>query len=523
MKKRKHLQFVIFISLFLMANISFTQNGILDVNFGTNGIVKTDINNLFDAFSAVTVQNDGKIIVIGHTSTASTANKESIIVRYNADGSLDTSFGTNGIIIAAFSTAFDSLNAVEIQDDGKIIVAGINGIDFVVARYTTDGVLDTTFGTNGVVFTNYRELAGVTSDDRARCIAIQKDGKILVGGRAILFGTYYYAIVRYNADGTIDTSFGDNGRIIDHAHGGYKQINDLIVTSEGKIYAVGEMAVSQNSSYNSQCIARFNSDGSLDLDFAINGRRFFDLNSNSGFEAMQQQPDGKFVIVGNLGVRVTVVRVSENAVLDDSFSDNGRDDPPLGTSSNFGKSISVLSDGRILVSSSINSTSNGNSSSVVVYLPNGELDSTFADNGISNYAIGDGYQGGGFSAVQPDGKILVGGDFNDSTTNTTDLYLYRLTSAVLSTDPFEMNNHEVTLSPNPVSDSLNLKMNLKTDNVVNIDLYDITGKKLTTLLENKLITAGDHTINFDVSHLKTKLALVVLKIGDYTKTIKLVK
>ena len=237
----KHILYLVFL---FSSTFVFSQDGILDTSFGTNGIEKTDINDMSDAFSAIAVQDDGKILVVGHTSAGSTANKESIILRYNVDGGLDTSFGTNGIIIAAFSTAYDTLNALEIQNDGKIVVGGYSGIDFVLARYTSNGQLDNTFGTNGVVFTNFHEGIVSNSQDRINAIAIQDDGKIIAGGYAKFGSNYPYAIVRYNTDGTLDDSFGLGGKtIINHNYNlatGYKEMYDLTITSDGKFYAVGE-------------------------------------------------------------------------------------------------------------------------------------------------------------------------------------------------------------------------------------------------------------------------------------------
>lgn len=196
-KKSKNVACV---CMFLISSLLIAQDGQLDTSFGDNGNVKTDINNLYDVFNAIEIQPDGKIVVVGHTSTASTANKESIILRYNPDGSLDTSFGANGIIIAAFSPEYDTLNAVAIQNDGKIVVAGYAGLDFLIARYTANGQLDSSFGNNGVVFTDFHETIVGSTQDRVNCIAIQDDGKIFVGGYAKYFSNYPYAIIKYNAD-----------------------------------------------------------------------------------------------------------------------------------------------------------------------------------------------------------------------------------------------------------------------------------------------------------------------------------
>ncbi|MFK7782231.1 hypothetical protein, partial [Psychroserpens sp.] len=505
------------------STLTFSQDGVLDTSFGTNGIEKTDINDMSDVFSAIAVQDDGKIIVVGHTSLGSTANKESIILRYNANGGLDTSFGNNGVIIAAYTTSYDTLNDVKIQDDGKIVVGGFEGLDFVLARYTANGQLDTTFGTNGVVFTDFFQNIVGSTQDRINALAIQSDGKILAAGYAHRTGNYHYAIARYNTDGSLDSSFGVGGKVVTNNLSGYKEIYDIAITSDDKFYVVGETAPFGSASYNNQTIVKFNSDGTIDTSFAINGVRYFDLNNNSKFEAIQIQDDGKLVIVGNRSAAMTIVRLTDNASYDNTFSGDGRSSPALGAAASFGKSIWIQPDGKIIVSGNMNDAVNTDAQSAIIrYLTNGELDTTFSDTGILKFLIGDGYQGGSFSAFQPNGKLIVGGDFNDSTSNSPDLYLYRLTTGVLSTDDFEKSSATVNVAPNPVKNILNLNLDLNnSNNLISAVLYNINGQKISILIENETLNSGRHNLSFDLSKLNFDQGFIVVQIGDYTKTIKI--
>ena len=455
------------------------------------------------------IQPDGKIIVVGHTSSGSTANKESIIIRYNADGSLDTTFGTDGIIIAAFSTQYDTLNAVEVQADGSIVVGGYTQNDFLLARFTPNGQPDSSFGTNGVVLTNYYMSIVSSSEDGINCIAIQDDGKILVGGFANYFSSSPYAIARYNTDGTLDNTFGTDGKtLLNHnfnLSSGEKEIFDIIITAEGQFYAVGKAEQSHNSAYFDQMIAKFNSDGSLDTSFAVNGVRHFSLNFDSLFKEIKFQDDGKMVIVGNRGVAMTIVRLTENGILDPSFNEDGRHTPAfpsLGGVAGFAESVSIQPDGKILMSGTVNGDGSEPTSVVVRYLPNGEFDPTFSDDGIFNIYIVDAYQGGGWSDFQPNGMLVVGGDFYNGPVLTTDLYLYRITAATLSTDGFS--GADFVSYPNPVTNMLYVQSGGQGSDAT-YKLYSIDGKEVKI---DPVYNLAEDLVKIDVAHLTRGIYLL---------------
>jgi len=464
----------VYIILFFLSSNFFAQDGKLDLSFGNNGIVKTDINNMIQAFHQLVVQNDGKIIILGESSTGTTAGRDAFLLRYNLDGTVDATFGINGIVTTP-TIINDVLQTAKIQTDGKIIAAGYtNDGDFLVCRFTSNGVPDSTFGNNGIVITNF--IVGIPKDsvDRANCIAIQSDGKILVGGIAKYYGNYPYAIVRYNIDGTLDESFGIGGRtLIDHNYyvaTGSKEINDILIMPDGKFYAVGEVGNSSASPYNDQTIVKFNSNGSIDKTFGINGVRFFDANINSKFVSGKLQPDGKLVLAGNASVSIFLARFTPNGVYDNTFSDDGRTTPNLGSSATFAETALLQNDGKIIFSGIMFGSDSRYQPFVTRYLSNGILDNTFGTNGIAKASPITVTQGGGFSAFQPNtGKIIVGGDFPN---NTWDLYLFRLNASNLSTENTE--NVRFSLVPNPAQNYISIvgKENEKLD----YQILDLTGK-----------------------------------------------
>jgi uncharacterized delta-60 repeat protein len=187
----------------------YNNDGSLDSSFGAGGKVTTDFASTDDIPYSVTVQANGKIVVAGMTDPGAAANFG--LVRYNVDGSLDASFGTGGKVVTDFGAKLEAGNGVTMQADGKIVVAGfsISGghSDFVMARYNSDGNLDASFGSGGKVTANF----GLNSDE-AISVVIQPDGKILVGGSTSGGpGTGAdYALARFNSDGSLDTSFGND-------------------------------------------------------------------------------------------------------------------------------------------------------------------------------------------------------------------------------------------------------------------------------------------------------------------------
>lgn len=180
--------------------------GSLDSSFGTSGKVTTAFAGGEDYARALAIQADGKIVICGEANTG--GGDDFALARYNADGSLDTGFGTGGKVTTAFAGSLDWARAIAIQPDGRIVVAGHSGSgnssdDFALARYLTDGSLDTSFSSDGKVTVNM----GV--GDNGLAIALQSDGKIVVAGSANTGGTA--AIARFNTDGSLDNSFSGDG------------------------------------------------------------------------------------------------------------------------------------------------------------------------------------------------------------------------------------------------------------------------------------------------------------------------
>ena len=390
--------------------------GTLDASFGTSGKVTTAIGTGNDFINNLMILPDGKIVVAG---SANSGNADWAIARYNANGTLDTTFGTNGTTITALTANSEFPFDMAKQADGKYILAGrattaSTNWDSAVARYNTDGTLDTSFGTGGKTVT----AVSATSLDQSLSVAIQPDGKILAGGmtRTPSTGTSSLGVLlRYNPDGTLATT-----TITSTGSGQNTQINGLAIQSDGKILGTG---ISRSGTA-VQCdflLIRYNADGSLDTAFDSDGIVTTDINASTRDWAstILLQPDGKILVAGSSGGDsgwtvgdFTVIRYNADGSLDTTFGTNGV--VVTNTASgrvDFIENMALQSDGKIVVAGySLSSDFSEYDFIVARYNANGSLDTSFGTNGIINQTIGTGYESAFGVAIQSDGKIVVGGD-----------------------------------------------------------------------------------------------------------------
>lgn len=271
----------------------YSKNGSLDTGFGSSGIVTSSINVCRTEYSewefrkswvwsnyiSLTLQGDGKIVAAGILYPE---NENTIVVeRYNADGTPDNEFDSDGKVTTIIGSLSFRIRCIFIQNDGKILVGGLGGSNCnIILRYDTDGSIDTTFGTSGYKQTS---VTGASFTE-LNSISQQSDGKIIVSG------SYNYnalLLIRYNIEGTIDTSFGTSGIVTDTGLG---RLYCSAVQSDGKIVAGGYGHVS-----------RYNTDGSLDTTFAANGT----YSSIGYFSSLILLPDNRVIASGSS--RIVVV------------------------------------------------------------------------------------------------------------------------------------------------------------------------------------------------------------------------
>jgi uncharacterized delta-60 repeat protein len=380
-----------------------TQSGTLDASFGTGGKATTDFAG------TVTVQADGKLVVAGG------ANSGFAVARYNSNGSLDTSFGASGKVTTDFGGLFQRATSVALQLDGKIVVAGgsvINEInDFAVARYNSNGSLDASFGTGGKVIT---DIEGVSA--QAYSVAVQQDGKIVVAGAANLDGGYNFELVRYSSNGILDASFGTGGKVttdfglLDQGFS-YAQGYSLALQQDGKILLAGQAYIGAGNDF---ALARYNSNGTLDIGFGTGGKVITDFGTNNdGASSMALQPDGKIVAAGLARSRFALVRYNSWGTPDTTFGTGGKVTTSIGGLNDQASQVVLQGDGKILVAGRTyvagpNFTGNFHSA-LLRYTSWGTLDTSFGTAGTVTMIFGGDSDGVSSIAVQPDGKIVVSG------------------------------------------------------------------------------------------------------------------
>jgi len=381
--------------------------GDLDPSFGATGTVTTNFDPGRGEARAVAVQADGKIVAAG------TDGSDFALTRYNPDGSLDPSFDGDGRVTTHVGNVnISAVNAAAIEPDGKIVVAGTNGgIDFELARYNNDGSLDTGFGTDGVVITDFPSAQPF---DAAFAIAIQPDGKIVAGG-STAGCCFTFALARYNSDGSLDPSFGTDGRVTtDFSVFSIDSVSALAIQSDGKIVAAGygSFGIGGDDDF---ALARYKPDGSLDTSFGNGGRTTTDFGGGNISPVCVSdrandvviQPDGKIVAGGVTGYRsfcstAAFARYNADGTLDASFGTAGK---LVGTQEAV-NGLALQSDGK-LVAASTGYLPGGFCCAFVVgrYLSTGSLDPSFGQGGQVRTPLGSAAD----VAVQPDGKIVVAG------------------------------------------------------------------------------------------------------------------
>lgn len=444
--------------------------GDLDLSFGMGGKVHTEFLNgrlsdfSHDLLAHVALQADGKIVAAGGSEF------DLALTRYHSDGSLDSTFGANGRVTTDFSSnpftnlSFESASSVVLQADGKILVAGnitgTNGTtDFLLVRYNPDGSLDDgslndstlgdSFGTAGKVTTDFDGQANVLA------LSVQSDGRIVAAGALSTEHTAdKFALARYNPDGSLDVNFGGQGKVVsDFSTAGFlgfdrAQFSGAAFQADGKIVVAGS-AQSDSTGTVDFAMARYNADGSLDSGFGTNGKVATDFTSRIDFAlTVGFQSDGKIVAVGESDSNdftngyFAVARYNTDGSLDDgspndntpgdSFGTAGLVTTPVGASFAGAATVAFQADSKILVAGYGDYDPGQGNFALARYHSDGSLDNSFGIGGkITTDFAGNDYAVS--VAVQINAKIVVAGA-TIGQTNTYDFALARY-EGDLAVDP----------------------------------------------------------------------------------------
>ncbi len=350
------------------AVLRYNTDGSLDTAFGVGGKATTPIGTSGGSANSVVIQTDGKIIAIGSGVVGSAYNFA--LVRYNIDGSLDSSFGTGGKVTTAIGSSSSFAYFGIIQSDGKIVVAGhsANSVyDFALARYNTDGSLDSFFGTGGKVTTNINN----SSNDDISSVGIQSDGKIIMTGYNYygVGNTTKIEVARYTGNGLLDNSFGSGGIVTTSIGDRGDASTSSLIQPDNKIVVAGISYTGTGlNAHNDILLIRYNSDGSFDTSFGTSGKVIIQTAPPNGNYLYQQlnsiaiQQDGKIVGTGYLyngsNEDFAAIRFNINGSLDTTFGKDGKVSTPVGSYDDFSTSVAIHPDGRIVAAGSSNNGSN---------------------------------------------------------------------------------------------------------------------------------------------------------------------
>jgi uncharacterized delta-60 repeat protein len=405
---KNYLFFLFYLSIYFVQ----AQPGALDLSFGTGGKILTDLGNSSDWGKAVVIQHDGKIVVAGITGSG--VFGDFALVRYNGDGSMDSTFGLAGKVITDFDTSWEEAWAATIQSDGKIIVAGSSANDkpwdFALARYNTNGSLDNTFGAGGLVTTDFGN-----SYDLGVSVVMQLDGKIILAGRSDSGPNFDFALVRYNSNGNLDSTYGTYGKVLTDFGGQYDIGWSVAIQNDGKVVVAGNSDAGSTNQVD-MALARYNTDGSLDNSFGSGGKVFYNFGYfNLTCYSVIVQNDNKILVGGASaatpsGSDFILARYNSNGIIDSLFGLNGKVTTDLGGVFERGIQLGLQADGRIVMAGL-----SGNSSfydfALVRYNNDGSLDTNFDSDGKVVTSFGT--NSSAYSiAMQDNGKIVVAGDCN---------------------------------------------------------------------------------------------------------------
>ncbi len=271
----------------------YLQNGEMDTEFGNYGVIQRVTSDLEGEANSVVIQKDNKIVITGYSISPATNNEEITLIRFTENGNVDKSFGNKGFTVTEVSNEKDNGESVAIQPDGKIVVVGSTDhkptTDIVLIRYDENGSIDYSFGINGIVITDIN-----SSLDIGKSLVIQSDGKIIVSGFTHIINKFFMTLLRYDSNGVLDPTFGNGGIVITDINGRRGKM-DMAMQNDGKIILVGPSEVESSHHFT---VLRFNNNGSLDKGFGNNGVTKTIIGNYSEAESVALDLNGNIVVAG---------------------------------------------------------------------------------------------------------------------------------------------------------------------------------------------------------------------------------
>ncbi len=469
----KYLLRLAFVTGLLITKTMHVSAQELDAAFGSDGVV---IRTQPSGIAAVTTQPDGKIVTAGFDYE----RLHFEIARHHVDGSMDSTFGEDGLVHTPI-TFSSRAKTVAVQNDGKIIVGGTYYTgDFVhiyhmaLVRYQPNGSLDSTFGDNGIV------MQEVDYSIELADMELQNDGKIVVGGTVVPLASIaieHFALARFNVDGSLDSSFGTDG-LVRTTSGIASAVTDIALQADGKIIAAGRRGMPSllEPVYEVKFqLIRYNANGTIDNTFGAEGIVLTDVLDNTPdiISSIALLPDGKIIAAGCWDDSMAIVRYNANGSIDSSFGDDGKAIHPGYPTP---MKLTVTEAGNMLVVSTIPyDIEDGGDFILRSYLSNGTIDTDFGDAGkVITNLNGTNTDFASCIYIQPDDKIIVGGSSNDF-----GAMVRYLSDGTTSTGNVKTPNSVMQCYPNPFVDKIFVSLSgLTKKQLATARLYDISGRAL---------------------------------------------
>ena len=445
-----------FFSFFLVFSL-FGQDGSLDSTFADNGILQFDLNKKTDTGHGLAVQPDGRILV--SMSGNLTGTFDLVLIRLHEDGSLDTTFADQGIY-AYGNPSFTDLNyGVTLAEDGSIFLFGGYGVtaantDLVIIKLDGDGNPDPGFGTDGVFIYAYGE-----GEEYIRAIAFTPDQKILFAGNSSIpgFSTFRHLVGRLNEDGTLDTSFGDQGFYRWNETGGSNELWDIELLNDGSMLVCGRVVPS--GKYR-PCLYKLQPDGAgIDSTFAVDGVILPPYEGTS-FD-MAIHPNGRILLsgsnAGSMGNDLLVLAYHQDGSEDLTFGTDGvvLVDNDINDVALF---LQLQEDGKIISGGESGGTlfmGNPRAYFTVRMDEDGTIDPSWGGTGMVTTLVSDFFAFANDCAIQSDGKVLLAGA--GATNMGNDCVVVRYNNGEIVNIQDQVSIH-LTISPNPATDQLILDL-----------------------------------------------------------------
>jgi|GEM_PF-1054427 len=537
---------LLFVAVALCVNFyGFAQNFVRDTDFGADGRVLTSFGVNEANLNSLALQPDGKILACGsymtYTPGPFPVNNKIAVARYNADGTLDASFGDEGkVLVPVGGEVENQYNDLKLLADGKILIRAnsfsVTGTipfhtthyDLALVRLNPDGSLDTGFDSDGIKIIVFDDSQEAYTTD------IQPDNKIIIGGYN--YGPFTtngypnFAITRLLPDGSNDTGFGTNGQTSINfgsiGNPGFisnDKVQAVKVQPDGKILAAG--FTHYQTSYH-WGVVRLNSDGTIDTDFGTNGKVFTDFAGGEAFtpQSIELLPGGKFIVTGiyfyndDANEKIAIAQYNADGSLDNSYGiggkvvvDNGNPAPVV-----FSFGSKLLPDGKLLL---LGSDINAHDAFILRLNVDGSKDNTFGNNGFV-YTGFDEPEAAFDLLVLPDGKMVLGGITGYEDSDNVDFTLWRFEEEALSNAAFGKNKFSVY--PNPFTDCINVNLDLKQQETVTVGLFDLSGRMISQPVDQKIFS-HQRTIRLDWPELPNGVYLLQITAGKTKETIKIVK